>query len=184
VSTGNSLPRKRKNKIDLNKLIIKPLDPAMDRAAFTCGEEELDEFFKTHAAEHHEKHLARVYVALYENRIVGYYWLVAQSRALDTSPELSGKLERVAFAPCVCLGMLATHADLQGNGIGRALMMHAFGQTLAVAEHVGVYALTLEAIDQDKADTYERWGFQYFIEGDLWMYIPVATIRELLKPKK
>jgi hypothetical protein len=32
--------------------------------------------------------------------------------------------------------------DLQGNKTGYALMMHAFGQTLKLAEHVGVYPLT------------------------------------------
>jgi GNAT superfamily N-acetyltransferase len=59
----------------------------------------------------------------------------------------------------------------QGNGIGKALVIHAFGRTVEVAEHVGVYALTLEAINQEKADTYKRWNFEYFVEGELWNII-------------
>lgn len=178
MSSGNSPP---KRKIDLKKLTIEPLDSKKDRAAFCCGESELDSFFRDNAAEHHERYLARVYTAIYEEQIVGYYWLVAQSHAPDKiSPEALAKLERVSFAPCIYLGMLGTQEDLQGNGIGKALMLHAFGQTVRVAEHVGVYALTLEAINQEKADTYERWGFKYFVEGELWMYIPIATIREAL----
>jgi hypothetical protein len=66
--------------------------------------------------------------------------------------------------------MLAVRWDLQG----------AFGQTLKVAEHVGVYALTLEAIDESKAATYTKWNFQRFVEGELLMYIPLATIRRVL----
>jgi hypothetical protein len=34
-------------------------------------------------------------------------------------------------------------------------MLHAFTQTLRVAEYAGVYALTLEAINEEKADTYD-----------------------------
>jgi hypothetical protein len=58
--------------------------------------------------------------------------------------------------------------------------MHAFGQTLKVAERVGVYALTLEAIDESKAKTYAKRDFQRFVDGELLMYIPLATIRKVL----
>jgi GNAT superfamily N-acetyltransferase len=153
----------------------------MDRAAFCCGEWELCEFFQNHAADHHEKYLARTYVALYEGEVVGYYWLVTQSHIPGrVSNEALSKLGSVTFAPCVYLGMIAVRYDLHGNRIGKALMMHAFSVTLEVAERAGVYALTLWAIDQDKADTYRRWGFAPFIEGELWMYIPLYTIRKLL----
>jgi GNAT superfamily N-acetyltransferase len=62
--------------------------------------------------------------------------------------------------------MIATLKRLQGNGIGKILMLHAFAQTLRVAEYAGVYALTLEAINEEKASTYHRWGFERFIQGD------------------
>jgi hypothetical protein len=73
VSSGNS-PSSR---IELDKLEIRPLDPNMDRAAFYCSEPELDDFFRHYSADHHERHLARVYTAIHKNRIVGFYWLVA-----------------------------------------------------------------------------------------------------------
>lgn len=153
----------------------------MDRAAFCCDEGELCEFFRINSLDHHEKYLARVYVATYESKVVGYYWLVAQSHEnKKISKEALAKLERVAFAPCIYLGMLGVQWDFQNNKIGRALMAHALGQSLLVAEHVGVYALTLEAINQQKADTYKRWGFKYFIDGELLMYYPLATFRALL----
>jgi GNAT superfamily N-acetyltransferase len=170
-------------KIDLTKLVFTPLDSKMNRAAFCCGEPELDNFFHDFAGEHHEKYLARVTVALYEGDLVGYYWLAAQSHASGRlSEEAIGKLERIEFAPCIYLGMIGITEKLQGNGIGKALMLHAFAKTLEVAEHVGVYALTLEAIDEQKAATYKRWGFTPFIEGELLMFIPVATIRKAIYP--
>jgi GNAT superfamily N-acetyltransferase len=76
--------------------------------------------------------------------------------------------------------MIGIIERLQGNKIGKALMLHAFAKTLEVAEHIGVYALTLEAINDQKAATYKKWGFTPFIEGELLMFIPVATIRTAL----
>ena len=38
-------------------------------------------------------------------------------------------------------------------------------------------ALTLDAIDADLARKYSRWGFEYFEPDQLWMYIPLSTIR-------
>jgi GNAT superfamily N-acetyltransferase len=168
-------------KIDLEKLTIQPLDPSMDRAAFYCGEPELDDFFRDNAADHHERYLTRVYTALYDNEIAGYYRLNAQSHSSKTiSAEALSKLARIPFAPCIYLGMIATLERLQGNGIGKVLMLHAFAQTLRVAEYAGVYALTLKAINEEKAATCKRWGFERFIEGELLMYIPLATIRTVL----
>ena len=80
--------------------------------------------------------------------------------------------------------MIGVIEGLHGNGVGKALMLHAFAKTLQVAEHIGVYALTLEAINEEKAATYQRWGFAPFVEGELLMFIPVATIRKALFPSK
>jgi GNAT superfamily N-acetyltransferase len=168
-------------KIDIKRLVFKPLDPLMDRAAFCCGEEELDIFFQKYACEHHDRYWARVTVAFYEGELVGFYWLVAQSRPLGSiSAEDVEKLDRIEFAPCIYLGMIGTLQTLQGNGIGKAMMLHAFDKTAEIAEHAGVYALTLEAINDEKAATYRRWGFTTFADGGMRMFIPLATIQAAL----
>jgi GNAT superfamily N-acetyltransferase len=180
VTTGNS---PSKSRVDLSKLEIKPLDSKMDRAAFCCGNDELDGFFHDYAGDHHDKHLARVYVGIYEGEIVSYYWLVAQSHLpRKLSEEALGKLARIEFAPCIYLGMLGTQLEFQGKGTGKTMMLHAFAQILKVADQVGVYALTLEAVDKETAERYASWGFSYFIEGELLMFIPVSTIRQALAP--
>jgi GNAT superfamily N-acetyltransferase len=177
----DALRSKHQKKIDLGKLVIGPLDSSMNRAAFCCLEPELCLFFRDHAATHHDQHFARVYVATYDGAVAGYYWLIAQSHAAaKISLQASTKFERIAFAPCVYLGMIAVQWEMQDNKIGKALMMHAFGRTLEVAKHVGVYALTLEAINEAKAKTYERWNFTRFVEAELLMYIPLTTIRRVL----
>ena len=58
------------------------------------------------------------------------------------------------------------------------MMLHAMRQTLSIAERLGVYALTLEAINERRARQYERWGFGYCVEGARDMYIALPTIRK------
>lgn len=151
----------------------------MDRAAFCCGEPELDAFFRVHALDHHDGHKARVTVGLHDGKVVGFYWLIAQSFPLNkVSAEAEHLFAHLGATPCVYLGMLGTQQDRQGNGIGKTMMLHAMRQTLAIAERLGVYALTLEAINERRARQYERWGFAYCVEGALDMYIALPTIRK------
>jgi hypothetical protein len=59
-------------------------------------------------------------------------------------------------------------------------MLHAMKKTLEVSDLIGIYALTLTAIDSDTANRYAKWGFVPFIEGELDMFIPLGTIRTAL----
>jgi len=153
----------------------------LDRAAFCCGVPDLDNFFRDHAADHHQAHKARCNMAIQDGRIIGFYWLTAQSYPIDRiSPEAMEAFTHLEVTPCVYLGMIATDLPLQGQGLGKALMLDAMAETLAIADKIGVYALTLEAIDQSTADRYEKWGFQYFMKGKLMMYMGLQTIREAL----
>ena len=65
---------------------------------------------------------------------------------------------------------------LQGQEISESFPRQIW--TLAIAEPLGLYALTLEAINQRRARQYERWGFKYCVEGALDMYIALPTIRK------
>jgi GNAT superfamily N-acetyltransferase len=158
----------------------------MDRAAFCCGNDELDDFFTHHAARHHAAHRVRVTVAMHGGRIVGFYWLVAHGQPLGRiSSEAEAAFDTTKFdaTPLVYLGMIGTDRSVQGLGIGKILMVHAMRQTLAVADVVGVYALTLDAVDAETARRYAKWGFEYCVEGAdttyVPMYIPVETIRRV-----
>jgi len=76
--------------------------------------------------------------------------------------------------------MIGVQEEYQGCGLGRLFMLHAMKKTLEVADLVGLYALTLDALDDEVAARYQRWGFEKFIEGELSMFIPVPTIRSMM----
>jgi len=55
----------------------------MDRAAFCCGEPELDAFFRVHALDHHDGHKARVTVGLHDGKVVEFWDATTDQYALD-----------------------------------------------------------------------------------------------------
>jgi GNAT superfamily N-acetyltransferase len=88
------------------------------------------------------------------------------------------KFERVEAVPAAYLGMIATHADYVGQGIGRLLMRDALNRTLEIAENAGTYALALDALDESLVEYYQsQFGFLRFKEG-LEMFLPSKTIQE------
>jgi len=106
---------------------------------------------------------------------------VASTHPPETvSKEAIEKFGRVNSTPCVYLGMIGVNGDHQGSGVGRLLMLHAMKKTLEVADLVGIYALTLTAIDQSTAERYKRWNFVPFSEGELDMFVPLTTIKQAL----
>jgi GNAT superfamily N-acetyltransferase len=167
--------------VDLNALAIKPLDPQTRRAAFCCGNDRIDNFFRNNARKQHDVCRVRVHVGYIGEEPIGYYYLLASTHPPENvSAEAVEKFGRVKSTPCVYLGMIGVLQECQGNGIGKILMLHAMQKTLEVAELIGIYALTLTAIDKQTADRYQRWGFIPFIEGELDLFIPLGTIRQAL----
>jgi hypothetical protein len=172
------------NKIDLARVEIKPFDRKLRRAAFSCGRDNMDNFLKKSAEDQHKKFRQRVYYAVYENQIVGYYTLSAASRDPNHISDEAIKLFGLILnAPCVYLGLFATDIPCQRQGVGRKMMVHAMEMTAKAAEFIGVYALILDAADAEVAERYRKWGFEYFIKGkaEYRMYIPLGTIKSGLQ---
>ena len=181
-------------KIDPTAIVVEPLDSKMDRAAFSCGDEtnpsneELSVYFRQYADDHHRKGWVRVYVGIYRGEVVAYYWLSTQGADPNKlSMESRKHMGRIEFASCVYLGMLATKSECQGNGIGPTMMIDAFRKALEAAKHVGIYAITLQAINKRTADKYaEDFDFRPFDDGtniteqseDIWMFLPLETARK------
>jgi len=172
-------------RVDLSRVIIGPLDPNTDRAAFCCAHDKINNFCRYNAKKQNAVNRVRVYDALYEGELIGYYFLIASSQLPDgLSAEAEKKFGRVKKAPCIYLGMIGVRTDCKKNGVGKILMLHAMRNTLKVADVVGIYALTLNADTEELVAQYKRWGFESFlVDGDdeRPMYIVLGTIRDAVK---
>ena len=155
---------------------------AHDRTAFSCGSSELDQYLREHAAQDIKRDVARVFVAARPEAttICGYYTLSATSFQRDQLPvEQARKLPRYPV-PAVLLGRLAVDRDVQRSGLGEFLLMDAMHRTLLATQVMAVHAMVVDAKDAAAAKFYRKYGFIAFPNNTQRLFLPMATIRQLL----
>lgn len=156
----------------LEAIRIEPLDKSHDRGAFVCTNTTIQNYCRNNARRNNDAYMVRVFVACQgESRsVLGYYYLALTSYKIsekNLDETANKKFERVEAVPAVYLGMIGVHAEYQRRGIGKQLMRDAIERTAQIAQHAGLYALTLDALEETVAAYYrEQFGFQTFKAGE------------------
>ena len=80
------------------------------------------------------------------------------------------------------LGRLAVDKNAQGQGLGRLCLLRAMTQVERAAREIGIYALVLDALDEEARAWYLRlnFGFQPLLDDPNHLYLPTETIRQSL----
>jgi GNAT superfamily N-acetyltransferase len=143
---------------------IEPLGKQHDRATFTSGQPDIDDWFHRRASQDERRNIARIFVAIdHERCIVGFYSLSSYTLALDDLPtELARKLPRYDAIPAARIGRLARDERVRGQGVGELLLADAVRRILGAARSVAVFAIVVDAKDDTAAAFYRRFGFQPF----------------------
>jgi len=160
-------------------LIIEPRGRHHDKAPFSCGVESLDVYLRRHASQDVKRRISRVFVARYPDnpmRIVGYYTLSSLSIDLSASPENTARKlpKHPLFAALI--GRLAVDASAQHQGIGKMLLCNAIKRTLAVSNDIGIYAMVVDAINQDATSFYMRYGFSRLSDSSNRLLLPLKCL--------
>jgi GNAT superfamily N-acetyltransferase len=152
-----------------------------DRSGFSCGEEELDRYFREFLSQDLRRRAAVAYVLVEQetNAVAGYYTLSATAFAPEGVPDaLAKRLPRYASIPAILLGRFAVDRAYQGQGVGKRLLADVFIRYLAV-EQIGHVGLVLDAMNDNALAFWKRAGFVQF-ESDLYrMFLPHDTIIKL-----
>jgi len=157
-------------------LAIEPLGPQHDRANFTCGRPELDDWFRQRAGQDEKRNLARVFVMIDAEGIVGFYSLSSHTLALEDLPAvLAKKLPRYDAIPAALIGRLARAERVRGQQVGETLLLDAIRRTLAAAHAVAVHSILVDAKDERAAAFYARYGFRAFPLRPSRMFLLAAT---------
>ena len=160
-----------------------PLDKSVNRGAFCCGEDRIDNYLKNTALQEHKKYKMRVFVGTKPTSfdVVGFYTLTFIVWKLDDAlPEVVTKFKTAGPVPAIYLAKLGVNKEDSGQGFGKLLMIDAFKRCVMIAEHAAIPTLTLEAIDEEKAAWYKKLGFVRFSPDSLRMVIPLATLRQVV----
>lgn len=152
-----------------------------DRKNFDCGDAALNLYLRQFANQDQNRGLSRVYVLAEQRRIAGYYSISAYSVATD---ELADQARIGAYRelPFLLLGRLAVDQAFQGQGLGDALIIHAFQTTVEAAEKIGIFGMIVDAKDERAAGFYQRFGFTRLIASKNRLVLPFSAIKKLVQP--
>lgn len=167
---------------DTPSWIIEKLDKQHDRAAFSCGVDELDGYLHRFAGQNEKAGISQHFVAVAtggDAGVLGYYALSAGSVAFDVVPEnLKKRLPRYPI-PVAHLGRLAVDQSMQGHGLGEDLLIDALARIMRAADKIGIHAVEVVAINDSARRFYLKYGFTPLADDEQHLYLPLSAVRKL-----
>lgn len=150
-------------------------------AEFDCGEEPLNDFLKKHALQNQANGSALTFVALDEQKVIGYYSLATNSVVPEEAPERMTKGLARHPVPVILMARFAVDQNYQGQGIGKGLFKDAIKRVLGVAKDgAGVRAFVVHAKHEKARAFYESLDMIRFSESSLNLYLLVKDIERTL----
>jgi GNAT superfamily N-acetyltransferase len=162
--------------------VVELLQAHHDRKSFDCGKPSLNEFLQKQARQNADRNVGVTHVVVPEAgspRILGCYTIV--TRTIDSAlvPD-NKKLPRGPIG-VVLLGRLAVDKNAQGQGLGKRMLLRAIRQTEQAAREIGIYALVLDALDEEACAWYLRlnFGFDTLADDPNHLFLSLGVIRQL-----
>lgn len=158
--------------------IFSPLEKSFDKSAFDCGKPQLNAYLKKYAWQNQKKRYSITFVATAENskEIVGYYCASASNIEFANIPDgLNQKLPKYP-APVMLIGQLAVDQKMQGKGLGKVLLMHALSRAVRISSKIGIFAVRVDAIDEEARNFYLKYGFFPLKDAEFSLILPIKTI--------
>ena len=168
---------------------IEPFDPSRhDRAAFSCGVEQVDNYFQKTANKLAKADNVRLYVMVApDGTVIGFYALNAHSvHFTDLPAKFARSRPSHGNIPAAYISMIGRDQKFRGGGYGGDLLVDALRRIAVAADAIGVAVVMLDVLDCGDLDRvtrrkalYESYGFQSLASNPLRMYLPVSTVRKL-----
>ncbi len=157
--------------------IVEALGKQHDRESFDCEEPRLNEFLKNYSRQNDVKGLGKTYVAVLPEQIkvCGYYTISSGSVDFDNLPENMPRYP----VPIIDLGRLAVDKTARGEGLGSLLFLDALRRSLKIADELGVYAVEINALNEQAKKFYQKFGFRELNGDRFHLYLTVKLIRKL-----
>ena len=152
-----------------------------DRTAFDSSKPMLDDWLKLQASQYEKKDLARTYVAVHKGavQVFGYYAISTHRVSYETLPQEQAKGLPKIDLPVLLLGRLAVDRTVQGQGLGKLLLIDALRRMQQVAEQVGVRGVEVDALDDAARNFYLKFGFMELLDNPHHLFLSLHVIRKL-----
>lgn len=149
------------------------------RDPFDCGAAELNQYLRKFARQNDRRGIGRTYVAVVrgEALVRGYYTLSTSSISHAAMPDpLRRQLPRYPV-PTVLIARLAVDTAMQGEGLGRELLMDACYRTLRAADEIGILAIEVVAKNEQARSFYEKYGFGALLDQPQHMFLSIRAAK-------
>ena len=135
----------------------------------------LNEYLQGFARQNAELFLGRTYVLVVsgQTRIEGYYTISSGSVAREELPEK--RLPRYPV-PIVLMGRLAVDKSAQEKGYGEWLLLNALKRAAQLAQHLGIYAVVVDAFNEQAHRFYRKYGFTETVDDTMRLYLPIKKV--------
>lgn len=169
-------------------LTIAQFDKALhDRSAFSCGFAPIDNFLTSSLSDQIKTGMVAAWIATASGdpAVLGFYTLGAMAVRADLGPD---KWQRagVPDIPVIYIRAVAVREDMQGKGLGTALVVDAMRRCLGIANQMGAAAIVLDVLKDDHFDRrfhfYQDLGFKPLKDpqNPTRFFIPMADVRATL----
>lgn len=114
-------------------------------------------------------------------KVVGFYALGAASvRPKDATKRLMQGQPEHQSVSAILIGRLAVDRRHQGKQVGRSLLQDALLRSATAADSIGARAVIVDAISDDAAHFYERFGFERSPTDSRHLILLMKDLRKLL----
>jgi GNAT superfamily N-acetyltransferase len=164
--------------------VIQRLESSHDRTEFDCGNPILTDWLKHRASRFDNRDLARTYVATKagSNIVAGYYAISSHRVCYEILPVDQAKGLPRLDVPVVLLERLAVELSVRGKGLGSLLLIDALRRAQHLADHVGIRAVEVDAIDESARNFYLRFGFVPLLDDPNHLFLSINVVRKLNLP--
>ncbi|HEU0067326.1 MAG TPA: GNAT family N-acetyltransferase [Sphingomonas sp.] len=174
---------------DAKLIVIEPLDPAKhDRATFSCGIAQVDNFFRRTANKLAKVDNIRTFVMVGPKReLIGFYATNAHAIDYAELPERFAR-DRPSHGniPAAYISMIGVDGRFQGRGYGGDLLVDCLARLTRAADALGIAVAMLDVLDcgdpekvAKRLALYTSYGFERLPSHALRLFLPIATVRAL-----
>ncbi len=149
-------------------------------AGFDCGNEQLDAWLVRHALASQRADLARTYVVVQAGRVVAYLSLTTGSVRREDAPKRYARGMPGHPLPTILIARLAVDRTRQRERLGSRLLAEALRMAVRISDTAAARLVVVDAIDEQAAAFYRRWGFIDAPENPLRLYRKLSDVRRSL----
>ena len=152
------------------------------RRRFRCGEARVDDWLRTKALQHQDKHLSVTKVLLHQTGTIAAYYTLATGQVDfgELPPELTRKLPRRVL-PVAVLAWLGVDTNHQGQGLGRLLLAQALRDCYEAGQTFAFVSVILDCLNDAAKGFYQQWDFKEVPGHPYRLYLSTKTLLAMMK---